>query len=1005
VVKAFRSSGPDLATATWIAAADSPPAAAASVNSFLGGGRSLGIAYLNNGPVDVIHADISMAFDGQDGRTGHVRAVVTGTSITWASWKYFDEPAAIWTLPRGNTVGVSSGKFIHTGGPILQQEVDANVRKSVNADVGAAWVSGFSIPAVIDGSMTNEANSLSFAPLANDVMLAVYDNGQGTEPRLTNLRYKRSNAGGAWSGIVVGSQTGGDGNVFSTNATIDQNDWALVSVSTSRIYAFRRKANGTGVDAAAYNVATNTWSPMASAPPLFAAGQSFKPGAGLFGATDGSNMWVCVINTDLANSILCSTFDATGWTAWFVVPGTDTGSQNRSYLSGSPQVGNNQVGLIWTEGTSLFDVVATSFAVSRDTTAPSVSVTAPLDGAIVSGPITIAASASDDVGVAGVQFQIDGANFGLEVTSPPYTVVWDTTAGANGAHVLTAVARDGAGNRTTAAAVSVAAANTQTPVITWPPPRQIVAGTALGPAQLNATANTAGAFVYSPPSGTMLQGGRAQRLAVAFTPLDTSAFTSATAEVTIDVVNVVPNVLGLTRSGAAASIAAAGLLLGTEARAASATTPAGSVLNQTPSAGTEVAANAAVDLVVSSGPEIAPPPAAGAIGISFAGSVPTLMGAAERAGVIAKPNWNNATGAVSSGPFPLVDEAGGVTTATVSWSAAGVWALPIADGADNRRLMKGYLDTTSTSVTTVTVAGLAPRSYDVYVYADGDNRSYDRSAAYTISGADITTTTVNLTDPASTNFDATFTRADGSVGNYVRFSVTATGFTLTATPTAATTATRRAPVNGIQIVPAVTSPVVPTTIGIKFMGTSPSLMDAVETAGVVPAANWNNAAGAVSPSPLALADDAGRPTTASVAWTANNGWMTPIADQPGNARLMKGYLDTSSSSVTTVTVAGLAPGAYDVYVYVDGDNKSYTRTAAYRITGTGITPVTINLADQADTNFAGSFSEATATSATGNYLKFSFTGDGFTLTATPVSGTNPTLRAPINAIQIVRSPQ
>src|SRR6185503_15090902 len=320
VVKAFRSSGPDLATATWIAAADSPPAVAASTNGLLGGGRSLGIAYVNNTPADVIHADISMAFDGQDGRTGHVRAIVTGTSITWASWNYFDEPAATWTLPRGNTVGVSSGKFIHTGGPILQQEVDANARKSVNADVGGAWASGFSAPAVIDGSMTNEANTLSFAPLANDVMLAVYDNGQGTEPRLTNLRYKRSNAGGAWSGIVVGSQTGGDGNVFSTNATIDQNDWSLVSVSTSSIYAFRRKANGTGVDAAAYNVATNTWSPMAAAPPPFAAGQSSKAGAGLFGATDGSSVWVCVINADLANSILCSTFDRTAWASWFVVP-------------------------------------------------------------------------------------------------------------------------------------------------------------------------------------------------------------------------------------------------------------------------------------------------------------------------------------------------------------------------------------------------------------------------------------------------------------------------------------------------------------------------------------------------------------------------------------------------------------------------------------------------------------------------------------------------------------
>jgi hypothetical protein len=79
-----------------------------------------------------------------------------------ASWNYFDEPAATWTLPRGNTVGVSSGKFIHTGGPILQQEADANVRKSVNADVSGAGERP--IPAVIDGSMMNQANTLSFAP-------------------------------------------------------------------------------------------------------------------------------------------------------------------------------------------------------------------------------------------------------------------------------------------------------------------------------------------------------------------------------------------------------------------------------------------------------------------------------------------------------------------------------------------------------------------------------------------------------------------------------------------------------------------------------------------------------------------------------------------------------------------------------------------------------------------------------------------------------------------------
>src|SRR5207237_7740370 len=70
VVKTFRSSCPDLATATCIAVADSPAAAAASANAFMEGGFALGIAYLGYIPIDYIHAGMSMAFDGQEGRTG-----------------------------------------------------------------------------------------------------------------------------------------------------------------------------------------------------------------------------------------------------------------------------------------------------------------------------------------------------------------------------------------------------------------------------------------------------------------------------------------------------------------------------------------------------------------------------------------------------------------------------------------------------------------------------------------------------------------------------------------------------------------------------------------------------------------------------------------------------------------------------------------------------------------------------------------------------------------------
>jgi hypothetical protein len=298
----------------------------------------------------------------------------------------------------------------------------------------------------------------------------------------------------------------------------------------------------------------------------------------------------------------------------------------------------------------------------------------------------------------------------------------------------------------------------------------------------------------------------------------------------------------------------------------------------------------------------------------------------------------------------------------------------------------------------VEVAGLAAGTYDVYVYVDGDNRAYERTASYTISSVGAVPLTSTVTDLASTNFAGKFIRADNCAGNYLKFTITGSGFTLSATPTLPVSGTRRAPVNGVQIVPVAVAPP-PASIGIKFNGSSATPMDPSESAGVVVRTHWNNGAGATRSTPLALVDDAGVPTQATVTWTANGAWMTPIVDQPGNFRLMKGYLDTSSMTTTTVTVSNLAPGCYDVYMYVDGDNHEYTRTAAYTLSGPGIATATVNVTDPANVNFAGTF--IAAASSNGNYVRFSITGTDFTLTAKPVSGTNPTLRAPVNAVQIV----
>src|SRR5262249_23497568 len=69
------------------------------------------------------------------------------------------------------------------------------------------------------------------------------------------------------------------------------------------------------------------------------------------------------------------------------------------------------------------------------------------------------ATASDNVGVASVQFLLDNAPLGAPDTSAPYSTIWDTTATTNGSHTLSAQAKDAANNPGTAPSVSVTVAN------------------------------------------------------------------------------------------------------------------------------------------------------------------------------------------------------------------------------------------------------------------------------------------------------------------------------------------------------------------------------------------------------------------------------------------------------------------------------------------------------------------------------------------------------------------
>ena len=96
-------------------------------------------------------------------------------------------------------------------------------------------------------------------------------------------------------------------------------------------------------------------------------------------------------------------------------------------------------------------------AAGRDTTPPAVTMISP-SGGVLFGSVVVSASASDNVGVAGVRFLLDDNPLGAEDTAAPYELTWPTATVSNGTHVLTAVARDAAGNQSSSI-VSVTVSN------------------------------------------------------------------------------------------------------------------------------------------------------------------------------------------------------------------------------------------------------------------------------------------------------------------------------------------------------------------------------------------------------------------------------------------------------------------------------------------------------------------------------------------------------------------
>jgi thermitase len=144
----------------------------------------------------------------------------------------------------------------------------------------------------------------------------------------------------------------------------------------------------------------------------------------------------------------------------------------------------------WGRVNAARSVTAAASGGGADTSPPTVNFISPSDSATVSGNFNVQLSANDNVGVSSVSLSVDGNSLGIDVSSP-YTFSWDTTTAANGSHVLTAIARDAAGN-SASCSITVAVSNSALPPDTTPPSETITS-----PSDGGMVSGNTSVFVYA----------------------------------------------------------------------------------------------------------------------------------------------------------------------------------------------------------------------------------------------------------------------------------------------------------------------------------------------------------------------------------------------------------------------------------------------------------------------------------------------------------------------------
>lgn len=263
-----------------------------------------------------------------------VRGTISGATLTWGSPSAIGFPISQ-SLPLHENIVLSSDNKLFCMTP-SSGSGNAGCHRTTDADDGTTGPTTNVDEQV--SSTTWYCNSGTAIPLASGNMLDVWEKADTTETAsMTNVSWSKFT--GSWSAKA---------DIFTNFGASDPNNYGIVKVSDTDIHAVARSGSNT------YEHKRFDGSSWSSGHSIST--QNSLANGGIFMASDGTNVWLFVIDTDGANTIRYCEWTGSSWGSWTAL---ETTTKTRTFISGYPVAVGGVVAALWTEdhGDGTYDLV------------------------------------------------------------------------------------------------------------------------------------------------------------------------------------------------------------------------------------------------------------------------------------------------------------------------------------------------------------------------------------------------------------------------------------------------------------------------------------------------------------------------------------------------------------------------------------------------------------------------------------------------------------------------